>query len=80
MTDDRARPEGPFGDRGGRGPEHYVNPAPFDPAFNRGADAGAGALLSWRSQWRLMWWKFKRHRLASGLGGLHPAVCSTSRS
>ncbi|HJS32676.1 MAG TPA: ABC transporter permease [Alphaproteobacteria bacterium] len=42
---------------------HYVNPAPFD--------AYAGEKLSpeleryyMASQWRMMWWKLKRHRLA----------------
>lgn len=43
--------------------QHYVSTAPFDPA--------AGEVMSEQqkrvhmaSQWKLMWWKFKRHRIA----------------
>ena len=46
-----------------RRPEHYVNEAPFDPyrveAFTEEQERYYQA-----SQWRIMWWKFKRHRLA----------------
>lgn len=55
-------------ERGDQPLDHYVNPAPFDPQ-------AAAALTPEQeryylsSQWRLMWLKFKRHRLAvvSGL-------------
>ena len=48
-------------------PVHFVSTAPFD--------AGSAARLSpgqekfyLASQWRLMWWKFKRHRVAVASG------------
>lgn len=42
---------------------HYVSPAPFDP---RSAEAMTDdqSRIYLASQWRLMWWKFRRHRLA----------------
>ena len=51
-----------------RDKDHFVSTEPFDP--------GSAAQLSpeqerlyLASQWKLMWWKFKRHRIAvvSGL-------------
>ena len=54
-------------DRPGR-TRHYVSPAPFDP---RSIEALSPEQERYylASQWRLMWWKLKRHRLAlySGL-------------
>jgi len=48
-------PEQPLG--------HYVNPAPFDPkAVEAMTPAQERVYLA--SQWTLMWWKFKRHRIA----------------
>ena len=41
---------------------HYVNPAPFDPAT--AAEPLDGSLPGTASSWALMWWKFKRHKLA----------------
>lgn len=42
--------------------EHFVNPAPFDPiAAGEEVDARMPATAS---SWALMWWKFKRHKLA----------------
>jgi peptide/nickel transport system permease protein len=42
---------------------HYVSTAPFDPAFGEAmSDQQKRVFLA--SQWKLMWWKFKRHRLA----------------
>src|SRR5918992_5708 len=42
---------------------HYVSPTPFDPgAIERLSEAQERVYLA--SQWRLMWWKFKRHRFA----------------
>ncbi len=48
--------------------EHYVNPAPFDPQrVERMTPEMERYYMA--PQWRLVWWKFKRHRLAviSGL-------------
>jgi peptide/nickel transport system permease protein len=42
---------------------HYVNPAPFDPRrIDQLTSAQEKVFLA--SQWKLMWWKFKRHRVA----------------
>jgi peptide/nickel transport system permease protein len=42
---------------------HYVSTAPFDPASSEMmSDQQKRVFLA--SQWKLMWWKFKRHRLA----------------
>ncbi len=42
---------------------HYVSGAPFDPyAAERAADALGG--VGQASQTRLMWWRFRRHRIA----------------
>jgi peptide/nickel transport system permease protein len=42
---------------------HYVSPAPFDPyAFDKGIEGAAVSKQA--SQLRLMWWRFRRHRLA----------------
>jgi peptide/nickel transport system permease protein len=42
---------------------HYVSAAPFDPASSEAmSDQQKRVFLA--SQWKLMWWKFKRHRLA----------------
>ena len=44
-------------------PRHYVDTAPFDPGLNE--PAGAESEQFYRaSSWRLMWWKFRRHRVA----------------
>jgi peptide/nickel transport system permease protein len=39
---------------------HYVNPDPFDPFSAEKSGEAAGSV----SQWRLMWLRFRRHRLA----------------
>ena len=42
---------------------HYVSTAPFDPSSGEAmSDQQKRVFLA--SQWKLMWWKFKRHRLA----------------
>lgn len=42
---------------------HYVSTAPFDPyAFDKGVEGAAIAKQA--SQFQLMWWRFRRHRLA----------------
>jgi peptide/nickel transport system permease protein len=43
--------------------EHYVSAAPFDP-MSIEAMTKAQSKVHLASQWRLMWWKFKRHRMA----------------
>ena len=43
--------------------DHYVNPAPFDP-YSVEQLTPAQERYYQASQWRIMWWKFKRHRVA----------------
>ncbi|MGO1119509.1 ABC transporter permease [Rhodovibrionaceae bacterium A322] len=43
--------------------EHYVNPAPFN-AYEEPPLTPEQERYYMASQWRIMWWKFKRHRLA----------------
>ncbi|MGE8941648.1 ABC transporter permease [Leptospira interrogans] len=46
---------------------HYVSDKPFDPrSIERLTPAQERVYLA--SQWRLMWWKFKRHRVALASG------------
>lgn len=42
--------------------KHYVNTAPFDPHLQ--PEPVSGGLPASASSWALMWWKFKRHKLA----------------
>lgn len=42
---------------------HYVSPLPFNPQSVEEISAGQSKLYL-ASQWRLMWWRFKRHRIA----------------
>ncbi len=42
---------------------HYVSAAPFDPVSIEAMTADQSRIFL-ASQWRLMWWKFKRHRIA----------------
>lgn len=46
-----------------RQPEHWVNPAPFDPYAIERIDPAQERLYR-ASQWRMMAWKLKRHKLA----------------
>jgi peptide/nickel transport system permease protein len=48
---------------GARRPEHYVSTAPFDVASVE-AMTPEQERYYLASQWTLMWWKFRRHRLA----------------
>ncbi len=43
--------------------EHYVNAAPFDP-YRVETMTPEMERYYMASQWRIMWWKFRRHRLA----------------
>jgi peptide/nickel transport system permease protein len=46
---------------------HYVNPAAFDPRrIEKLSPAQEKIYLA--SQWKLMWWKFRRHRVAVAAG------------
>ncbi len=42
---------------------HYVNPAPFDPSTKEAMTPEQERYFM-APQWRLVWWKFKRHRVA----------------
>jgi len=42
---------------------HYVSTAPFDPSSGEAMSEQQKRVFL-ASQWKLMWWKFKRHRLA----------------
>jgi peptide/nickel transport system permease protein len=48
-------------------PDHYVNPAPFDPHSVERLTPEQERYYR-ASQWRIMWWKFKRHKLAVASG------------
>lgn len=43
---------------------HYVSPDPFDPYAIEDETGGRGSAKDQASQWRLTWWRFKRHKLA----------------
>jgi peptide/nickel transport system permease protein len=44
-------------------PRHYVDTAPFDPGASEPIGA-ANEQFYRASSWRLMWWKFRRHKVA----------------
>ena len=44
--------------------EHFVSSEPFDPHLVDHAVSPEQERFYLASQWKLMWWKFKRHRLA----------------
>ena len=43
--------------------EHYVNPEPFNPKVTETLTAEQERYFQ-ASQWQIMWWKFRRHKLA----------------
>ena len=48
---------------------HYVSPAPFDPySVERMTPAQERFYMA--SQWRMMWWRFRRHRIAVAAGAI----------
>jgi peptide/nickel transport system permease protein len=49
--------------------EHYVNSAPFDP-YRVEKMTPEMERYYMASQWRIMWWKFRRHRLAVAAGAV----------
>ena len=59
MTQDGSAPA----DAGGGRLEHYVSSAPFEP-FATEALTPEQERFYRASQWRIMWWKFRRHRIA----------------
>jgi peptide/nickel transport system permease protein len=54
---------------------HYISTAPFDPALSE-AMSEQQKRVHMASQWRLMWWKFKRHRIALVSGVILAALYS----
>src|SRR4051812_37813145 len=44
-------------------PHHYVDATPFDPGLSEPTGAESEAFYR-ASSWRLMWWKFRRHKVA----------------
>ena len=48
---------------------HYISPAPFDP-YTVDVMTAAQERFYRASQWRLMWWRFRRHRVAVVSGAL----------
>ncbi|HEV2302571.1 MAG TPA: ABC transporter permease [Stellaceae bacterium] len=46
---------------------HYVSPAPFDP-YSVERMTPAQERFYRASQWRMMWWRFRRHRVAVAAG------------
>jgi peptide/nickel transport system permease protein len=52
---------------------HYVSPAPFDP-YSVEAMTPAQERYFMASQWRMMWWKLRRHRLAVVSGAFLIAI------
>lgn len=54
--------------------EHYVDPAPFDPAADDVAMSAEQERYYQAGQWTIIWWKFKRHKLALWSGILLVAM------
>ena len=48
---------------------HYVNPSPFDPNTEEDLTPEQERYYM-ATQWQLMWWKLKRHKLAVISGGI----------
>ena len=43
--------------------EHYISPEPFEPYSTEKLTPDQERFYR-ASQWQIMWWKFKRHRIA----------------
>jgi peptide/nickel transport system permease protein len=56
---------------------HYVSPAPFDP-MSVEAMTATQERYNQASQWRLMWWRLLRHRVAVASGFLLLAMYATT--
>ena len=46
-----------------RSKRHYVDPAPFDPGTMEPVGSASESFYR-ASSWQLMWWKFRRHKVA----------------
>lgn len=55
------------------GTAHYVNPAPFDP-YRATTLTPEQERYYTASQWKLMWWRFRRHQLAVASGAFLIAI------
>jgi peptide/nickel transport system permease protein len=64
-------------DSGDRPLPHYVSPAPFDPMSVEAMTPGQER-FNQASQWRLMWWRLLRHRVAVAAGFLLLAFYATT--
>ena len=53
--------------RGKTRPRHFVDTAPFDPSFDEALTPEQERYYM-ASQWTMMWWKLKRHKLAVASG------------
>jgi peptide/nickel transport system permease protein len=58
-------------------PPHYVSPEPFDPMSVEVMTASQERFYQ-ASQWRLMWWRLRRHRVAVACGFLLLAMYATT--
>jgi peptide/nickel transport system permease protein len=77
MTDMMAEPL-PLGVKPNPDPlPHYVSPAPFDPMSVDAMTPGQER-YNQASQWRLMWWRLLRHRVAVACGFLLLALYATT--
>jgi len=56
---------------------HYVSPAPFDPMSVEAMSEGQERFYR-ASQWRMMWWRLRRHRVAVASGVLLLAMYATT--
>jgi peptide/nickel transport system permease protein len=56
---------------------HYVSPAPFDPMSVEVMTPGQERFYR-ASQWRMMWWRLKRHRVAVFSGALLLVMYATA--
>ena len=56
---------------------HYVSPAPFDPMSVEAMTPGQERFYR-ASQWRMMWWRLKRHRVAVFSGALLLVMYATA--
>jgi peptide/nickel transport system permease protein len=54
--------------------EHYVDPTPFDPAADDVTMTAEQERFYQAGQWTIVWWKFKRHKLALWSGILLVAM------
>ena len=77
MLDPRIRLEGRGQPMTAERLDHYVSTAPFDPyAVEHMSPEQERYYMA--SQWRMMWWKLKRHRLAVLSGASWPSCTSRS--